>query len=265
MAYYKPFYNRLGGKSRSLRYILEKLPESCETFVEPFFGSGWVFFNYFGAKNYVVNDLDIEVMKMVTAMRDGDYARLKSFDWKKSPETFYKLKAIFKDKETYLSKDNYEMLYTYRYLNYYGVLGDYETFNTTVPKKDIPPIERFIPCSEKLKDTNLRCQDYAKTVQEFDSKSTVFYMDPPYLFNPNTDRYRHGSINIDEFIDCVCKIKGHAVVSLSLKSVDTIHLHLLESKGYSIDHLTVRYGSDNLKKKDVEKKVVASKEILIYK
>lgn len=263
---FKPFFNRLGGKSRLLKHINPLLPKKIEYYIEPFVGAGWVYFNCNNAEKFIINDFDYEVYQMYSAIKEGNYEELLKYDWKKSEETFYKIKPLFKDKANFIKRDKYEILYFYRYLNYFGVLGDYETFNKTVPKKETPPMERFILCSEKLNiNTKIYNVDYKEILIKYNFEESFFYLDPPYLFNLNNDRYKKNDIIIDEFLQNVLNLKGKVLISLSSKSISDEYIYILEKNGFKTIEVSLRYSSDNLQKYKEIKKVNKSHEYLFFK
>ena len=266
MAMKKPFFNRLGGKSRMLKYILPLIDNDYGTYVEPFAGAAWVYFNFFRAQNYILNDIDKEVYKMYLALKEGNFKKLLSFDWKKSKKTFYSLKSLYKNKEILLKRDKYEILYMYRYLNYYGVLGEGETYNESVPKKETPPLERYIECNKKLKNnTKIFNKDYKEVISRFDNINTLMYLDPPYSNNPNNDRYAKNEICIFKFIENILSLKSTLLVSLSSRDISSEVLEILKKSKFKIFEIPVKYSSDNLQKYKSEKKVKKRFEYLFFR
>jgi len=90
----RPFFTRLGGKSRLRKTILRALPSECGLYCEPFVGAGWVFMAYEGAVKYVISDMDSQVTDMWNVLRSVPIERFKAavFDFKRS-DRFYRNKA----------------------------------------------------------------------------------------------------------------------------------------------------------------------------
>lgn len=55
--------NRMGGKNRLRKTIIEMLPKHI-CYVELFFGAGWVYFGKDPAKVEVINDIDKELINL---------------------------------------------------------------------------------------------------------------------------------------------------------------------------------------------------------
>ena len=265
----KPFFNRLGGKGRLVKYILPHLPAKTNIYVEPFCGAAWVYFNYNGAYLYVLNDLDKMVFRMLRAIQKHTVKEFKSrFDLRKSRELFYELKARFKNKKYMDQIDDLELLYIYRYLNYYGVLGDYETFNESVRKKDSLPLENFIVNHRIMneKKTLLFNEDYTAILEKFDDPETFFYLDPPRPFNPNSDRYQGLTIDYITFVKRIRHLKGKFLLTIDKRTITYLHNHLFyenELEDFIKIEVKVKYSSDNLQKYKSIKKVRARTEYLI--
>lgn len=60
-----------GGKEKELKYIIPRLPEKINRFVEPFVGGGSVF-TAVQAHSYLINDLSTELIGLYKCIQDGD-------------------------------------------------------------------------------------------------------------------------------------------------------------------------------------------------
>lgn len=272
-----PFFTRLGGKSRLLKRIQTYLPPVIDMYVEPFFGAGWVFWNYTGAEQYVINDKDVEVWLMLLAIEDGKEKKITSFDWKTSEKTFFKnQKRYFEIREQLKDPDfeydlyelGYEILYLYRSLQYWGVLSDFHTFNKTVPKKEYIPLDNFFKCNSILRsrDVDIQCRDYKDTIDMYiDKEDAFFFLDPPYLQKSNIDRYNAGVVEMDDFFEYIQKIKGKVLVTVSDKNLTPEWKETLEEAGFTVDMHSLKYSSDNLQKYKEKKTVKDSFEYFIHR
>jgi DNA adenine methylase len=73
-------------------------------------------------------------------------------------------------------------------------------------------IRRLPEIQERLKGVILLNQDYKKVVKKYDSPSTFFYLDPPYV-ELSTREYKHKTINLEEFVSLLKSIKGKFLLS----------------------------------------------------
>jgi site-specific DNA-adenine methylase len=128
----RPFINRLGGKYRQIKYLLNIFPKKTDIFVDVFYGSGCVTLNYHGANQYYANDGASEIIEINRAIKEDSKDEIKNYDWIKDKRTFEFNKKLYKQ---YLNDpkqrgdfkiplDGLNLVYLSKYLNYYGVLGD---------------------------------------------------------------------------------------------------------------------------------------------
>ena len=101
---YKPFIKWAGGKSRSVNKLLSLFPKNIDTYVEPFVGSGALYFKV-NFKRAIINDLNFELICAYRQVRDN-LEHLKSLlrTFKYDREMFLEVRAWdrsddFKDKE----------------------------------------------------------------------------------------------------------------------------------------------------------------------
>jgi DNA adenine methylase len=202
----KPF-GRVGGKSNLKKIILKMLPEG-ETYVEPFFGGGSIFF---GLKKgdyskEVINDLDKVVYDLMCGFArydgnkisdaiNGDYTK-KDWDFivdMKPKDSFGKfIKKLLIYKLSFYSRG--------KSFNYGRDGSGVHTLKTN-----------YEEMKERLKDVKIFNKDYKSIIKEFDSPNTVFYLDPPY--SNDSALYTHNSIDMEELRDILRNIKGKFVLS----------------------------------------------------
>ena len=66
----KPFVKWVGGKSSSVNRLLELMPEHIDTYVEPFVGSGALFFAV-NFKKAIINDVNEELINTYKVIKDN--------------------------------------------------------------------------------------------------------------------------------------------------------------------------------------------------
>jgi len=177
-----------GGKGRSLKHILPLLPYRGG-YVEPFGGSGVVLINRRKSSLEVFNDRYSGVVDFYRCLRSRDlFPAL--LDWIEytvhSREEFQVFKESWKD-----LNDPIERAGRWYYMIQYsfGKLGRNWGRATTPGSNVAGNIRKKLPHLDRIHQRLLRVQmenrDALTLLKEYDSKDTVFYLDPPYV-----DAYR---------------------------------------------------------------------------
>lgn len=185
----KPFVKWAGGKSRLVPSILAKLPESIETYYEPFVGGAAVFFALAQRKRFkraVLSDLNAELMDVYRAVKGNvkDLVVLLSEHAKShDSDHYYEVrktdpKSLNRSERAarliYLNKTGYNGLYRVNRAGQFNVpLGRYT--NPTVC--DEPQLRA---ASRALRGVQLDVADFEQACEESTPGDAV-YFDPPYV------------------------------------------------------------------------------------
>lgn len=216
-------FGYLGGKSRVAKQILTYMADH-KVYVEPFFGSGAIFFKK-GYKqvsnntNYreVIGDLDYNVVNFFEQLRIN-YTKMKEkLKYFEYSESLYKKSHT--ESEYYNNSDNL----TKACFFFFNILSSFscrvnrgfaygrksknnvKSFNNKIDLLDI--------YAERLKDCFIFHKSYDILIDRFDTKDTLFYLDPPYI---NTIKYNIQKENLfdyDNFVKKVKSIKGKFILS----------------------------------------------------
>jgi DNA adenine methylase len=192
----RPFLKWVGGKTQLLDAILTILPETIDTYYEPFVGGGAVFFALAMRKRFrraVINDYNQELIDTFKVVRDfpadliGQLSKLK-YDRgvfeelrKIKPEQFSPVRRAAR--MIYLNKTGFNGLYR---VNKAG------TFNVPFGKFASPPRiyeeSNLLGCSQVLNDfVAIHATDFAAIAERAEANDVV-YFDPPYVpLNPTSD------------------------------------------------------------------------------
>ncbi len=84
----------------------------------------------------------------------------------------------------------------------------------TMGSKLTTNLEHFPAIHERIKDITMENRSYEEIMRAYDSPTTVFYCDPPYI-NTSNSMYKHEFTERDhrEFLETVFKTKGFVAVS----------------------------------------------------
>lgn len=179
----------VGGKSKSVKYLLDLIPEHY-TYVEPFFGGGWLYFAKDKAKVEVINDVNNDLMNFYNVI-------LNSYD--EFAEKFKYLvpsRALFNE---YKGKTNHlndvDRAVVFYYINRTCFSGDMQRprlGTSNIRRSNIctvtDDVDKFLkPIHSRLKDTLIESLDYREIIKRYDmnpntkeKREGFFFIDPPY-------------------------------------------------------------------------------------
>jgi DNA adenine methylase len=221
------FFCRIGSKKPIVKDILKLIPDH-KVYIEPFIGSGAVFFSLpdYNTKK-IINDLDKRLIDGYKILKKGvnipeNYLENKSLDelnniHKKETTEKDKLLSVLLDCNTFSSKS--------------GINN--KIYKTSTHKSKLNNLDEY---KDVLKNVTILNQDYKKVIDKYDSPSSFFYLDPPYENSENL--YKHGSFNFVELADKLKNIKGMFLLSIN-DSKDIRELF----KGFNIKQIKVRGGA----------------------
>lgn len=221
----KPFLKWAGGKTQLIDSIQKSIPTNFQneqfTYIEPFVGSGAVFFwmleNYPNMKNAVLNDINEDLINCYKSIKNNInelIAILKKWeseyhafqeDIDSRKEYYYLKRTQFNTRESslvtqgalfiFLNRTCFNGLYRVNKSNGYNVpIGSYK-------KPQICNEENLLSVSKALQNVTLLSGDYEETLQHATSESsrTIFYLDPPY--KPLSETSSFNSYSKGEFND----------------------------------------------------------------
>lgn len=208
----KAVLSRTGRKRAIAAKIISLAPKDFSLYVEPFVGSGDVYyaFDLPHTTKAVINDLDKQIykghklLKQIKSVPDP-YAydmsdtELQAFANKKQSSPIAELVRI----TTRLSG-------TFR-----GETGDEnkkeKIYRFAVPSRKLKRVEGI---SEYMKNTTVLNQDYKTVIKKYDGNGTFFYLDPPYESTAG-QLYDKDSIDYDELASVLKNIRGKFLLSIN--------------------------------------------------
>jgi DNA adenine methylase len=193
-----PFLSWAGSKRYILKYIVDLLPGSFNTYREPFLGSGALFF-LLRPKRAVISDTCDELIDTFTAIRDNVDAVINYLrPWKPRKRLFYQIRQ-------HRSRGSFKRAAEFIYLNKSCWNGLYRVnsegiFNVPYgsPKSDfIADFDNLRECARALRgpEVNLVACDFEKAIAET-HRGDLVYLDPPYV----TGHSDNGFIEYNEVI-----------------------------------------------------------------
>jgi DNA adenine methylase len=199
----KPFYCRLGSKTRLLKYILPLIP-SHTTYVEPFVGSGAVFWGKEPSKIEILNDLDKELIDAYKLLKKKTPVQL----------TIPYLKNMEEYNDFYENAPNTANNKIFKaIMKYCGTYGNKTTgkiYRFDISKK----VKNYTEYKNRLKNVKLYNLSYETILDKYDNYNTFFYLDPPYELSTEK-KINYKNIDLIELRNMLQNLKGKWLLSLN--------------------------------------------------
>ncbi|MBP3402402.1 MAG: DNA adenine methylase, partial [Alphaproteobacteria bacterium] len=236
-----PLAPYLGGKFRLSKRIINKIEQiQHKIYAEPFVGMGGIFLRRTQIpKAEIINDINGELVNLYRIVR-------------RYPNTLYKeTEFMFASRQEFerLLKTQPETLtdieraarFLYLQNQAFGGKVTGQSFGVSIDRParfDFVKLnDRIRAVGERLASVTIERQDFETFIKRYDTKDTLFYLDPPYWGN-ETD-YGKGVFTRADFErlrDCLTGIKGRFILSLN----DTPQVKEL-FKNFTIEQTDVTY------------------------
>ena len=246
--------NRFSRYAGSKTHFIEKFnaittPLNKKVYVEPFFGSGAIFFNLdLTYDRYVINDVNPHVINAVKSFRDGTYAQYiqiqkdvfeKFGDIKTNKESYYNFRNWFNAEYFGKSKDLITEGFMFHFLmnsciNSLVRIGP-NGFNQSYGNRFFLVDEvTFNELNRRLNlNVEIISKDYHEVIKENDSPDTLFFLDPPYFMRSEVGYQKTYSKEDDliKFIDLIKPLQGSVVYTdIACSTHDALGWNLYNTK-----------------------------------
>lgn len=209
-----------GGKWRIAKKIIENFP-SHKVYLEPYLGSGAVFFTKEPSFMETINDLDGNVVNLFKVLRENpeELARLIELT-PFSREEYMSIQEERAGTGIPLSENEVENArrFIVRCNQGFGSklsdrVGWKNTCTSSGPKNPeiwckLPDI--IIQAGERLKHAQIECQSAVKLIERYNHPDCLIYADPPYIKSARPKRmYLHEMQGEAEHLELLEKLKAH--------------------------------------------------------
>lgn len=182
-----------GGKAGMAQRIVDLMPEH-RVYMEPFFGSGAVFFAKQRARFEVLNDIDRNVTTFFRVLRDDldELERVCSL----TPHARAEYVDADLDVEDLDDVERARRFWVRVNQSFAKTAGRRTGWSITtartqsVPASILGRIGRFGAAAERLMHASIECCDAASLIDRLATADTVIYADPPYLASTRRGRER---------------------------------------------------------------------------
>jgi DNA adenine methylase len=252
----RPFVKWAGGKRQLLHEIERRLPDTWNTYYEPFVGGGALLVNLQNEgriSRAVISDLNSELINLYNVVKKNPYTLIDALSCKEfenSKDAFRNLKNEF-NTLTGFSGNNIRRAALLIYLNKHGYNGLWRVNSNgkfNVPfgrysKRSMPLSQSILKFSTMLKNVKILNRDFEQAVKSA-KKGDFVYFDPPYHPISKTANFTDYNSNGFTFDDQ--KRLADVFAKLSKKGVQ---LMLSNSKVSEIEDLFVGCTIDTVEAK----------------
>jgi DNA adenine methylase len=238
----------IGGKSKIGKWIKDYYPTDMETYVETFGGMFWCFFNmdlskYPNLKRVVYNDFNPLNYNLFMCLQNPPVLLNAVNSIPCQERGVEDTPSIYKEQFGLFQKELFATGFTINYPDY-DVAAKYAYILTSIFSGSRPETSGFIDLKGKYKSkfltfrdklskpdwvehfnriSHFRLGDFGDVIDEFDSPTTYFYVDPPYWKTENY--YSNHDFDVDDhkrLADKLTSISGK--FSLSYYDFDLLSL-----------------------------------------
>lgn len=198
-----------------------------DIYIEPFFGSGAIYFAKKPSRTEIINDINDLLVNFWNVIKDDMAGFLEKFDYALHSRTMFE---DYKESD-WKNLDRVEKAFRFYYLvrnawcRLYRVnnKGKFNApfagaLNSGLLKGDRNLARQFFDSTqmikiahERLKRTCIECLDYKDIFKKYDRDNVLYFLDPPY----STTYQYCVSFNIDELVNELSNIKGKFILTLN--------------------------------------------------
>ena len=216
-----------GAKWRIADWIISQFP-AHEVYVEPFFGSGAVFFRKPPSGTETINDIDGDVVNLFKVVRDDAENLCRAVEITPYSRQEYQLSHD-------IAADPVERARRFLVRTWQAFGGKtssnaggwaHDRTNTVFwPKYWSQLPGRILDTVERLKHVQLECMDALELIPMYNRKGTLLYVDPPYLMSTRTqEHYKHEFYKPEQHVKLLELCKQHKGYCIKDKGSSTDEL-----------------------------------------
>lgn len=212
-----------GSKWSLAEWIIEHMPPH-QTYLEPFFGSGAVFFNKAPSALETINDLDGDVVNLFKIIRDHPEELANTVKW-----TPYSREEYYNSYQVGAEVDELErarMFLVRCWMARGGKTSDRTGWkhnidvskapNNRMPDQWSKVPDRILAVTDRLKRVQIEQQPALQLIERYKNPSVLIYADPPYLLSTRSKRlYKNEMTDADhiELLDALDEHPGPVILS----------------------------------------------------
>jgi DNA adenine methylase len=197
--------------------IIDLMPEH-KMYLEPFFGSGAIFFSKKPCNTEILNDLDGEIVNLFKCIRDNpeelaNMVYFTPYSREEYKQSYGRSGTDIERARQFIVRANMAragmQYYSSGWRHAGPVLGERCKQRVTGDWNRIP--ERILEAAKRLKDAEIENTAAIKLIEKYNTKECLIYADPPYLLSTRRQRYYNVEMTEDtEHIELINVLKNHS-------------------------------------------------------
>lgn len=199
----RPPFCRVGSKKSISKKIINMIPPH-EIYVEPFVGSGAIYWDKQPSKKEIINDIDKDLINNYKLLK-----RTKDRNFRTDLNTIDKVQNFVN--EVHRTEGGRLMkaisISCGTFVTGSGKGGIYRKSN---PYNKLKNIDEY---QKRMDNTTILNQDYKTVIKKYDSPQTFFFLDPPY--ESSEKLYKKGSFDFEELNKVLKGVKGKFILTLN--------------------------------------------------
>lgn len=181
----KPILKYPGAKNRLSEWICSLIPEH-EVYLEPYFGSGAVFFNKPQARIETINDLDENVVNFFRVIREQPDKFMEQLKLTPYARKEYEYAFINCEEDDEIEKARKFAIRCWmgfgcsnRYQNGFRTSQQSSSPTTTKQWNDFISVIPYV--TQRLQNAQIECRPAIQLLEMYDTSDVFIYLDPPYV------------------------------------------------------------------------------------
>ncbi len=198
-----PLFKWSGGKKDEIKYFKKHFPDTFDTYLEPFFGGGAVFFNL-KPKKAAVADVHKEAIDFYRTVKNKNMDKIKDFmdNHKNDSETYYKVREMDRGETPLNQIDNASRFFYLRKTTYRGMLRYNRKLEFNVPYGKYKTCDYSIlenkEYEELFQNVDIHLGDFTYIFENYNDENNFMFLDPPY--DTPFSNYGYGTFGKEEHI-----------------------------------------------------------------
>lgn len=220
---YKSVLKYPGSKWRIANWIIEHMPPH-HSYVEPFFGSGAVFFTKEPSKIETINDLDNDVVNLFRLIRNDPEPLIKAINLTPYSRAEYESAYISNESDNDIEKARKFLIRCWQGYGYrtndpqVGWKNDVQGREAAYCVRNWNRLPEWIAqIVDRLKEVQIENRPADEIIKRFNYENVFIYADPPYLLSTRTSKqYKHelaSSQQHIELLETLINHKGSVILS----------------------------------------------------
>lgn len=215
----RPLLNYFGGKWRIAPWIISAMPKH-EIYCEVFGGSISVCLRKERSKREIVNDIDGELVNLYRVARDNGSELKEKLRLTPHSRSEYLLSMSPADNPVERARRTIVRCYFGigdSFLHNHNSFRNSRESNTCVAKSWKSYWEQFEQITDRLAGVTIECLDWKKMLEKYDSKKTLFYLDPPYVHSTRSKKHNYrnelSTMEHVQLLEVSMALKGKVIIS----------------------------------------------------